>query len=93
MKKVQDDTVKISDKELQELQQNHMALGKIVNKIGEIEAHKHYVLKAHEEGEMKMREIRAALKEKYGTVNIDINTGEILPMEQEGNEKSQKNSK
>lgn len=80
-------TAKITDSELEDLQKHYNALNNIMNQLGEIEVRKYYAMKAHEEGEGKLRILRADLKKKYGTVNIDINTGEIKPAEDEENKK------
>lgn len=80
-------TAKITDAELSELQKHYGALNNIVAQLGEIEVRKYYAMKAHEEGENKLRLVRDELKKKYGTVNINIQTGEIKPSEDEANKK------
>jgi len=74
---------KVNDQELKQLQENYTRVGQAIEKLGELEVQKQYVLRIHSQAEAKLGELRSSLKEKYGSVNVDINTGEIKPVDNE----------
>ena len=65
----------ISEEELKELQQVVSAINKLQFDIGTMEAQKHSALHALYEGNDKLNSLQAQLTEKYGTNDININTG------------------
>ena len=68
---------KISEKELQELQNVVSAINKLQFDIGTMEVQKHNALHAMVEGSSKLNDLRAVMDEKYGTSDINIQDGTI----------------
>tara|TARA_R110000796_G_scaffold32837_1_gene85581 strand:+ start:169 stop:423 length:255 start_codon:yes stop_codon:yes gene_type:complete len=69
--------VKLTTNELDSLKLFVENVNKIQIQIGGIEAHKHELLHAIALKNTDLRECQEQLKEKYGNVNIDLNTGII----------------
>ena len=68
---------KISEQELKELQNTVAAINKIKFEIGNIEAQKSGMLQALSEGNGKLGEMQLDIQSKYGTVDVNIQTGVI----------------
>tara|TARA_R100000005_G_C4955975_1_gene174493 strand:- start:86 stop:364 length:279 start_codon:yes stop_codon:yes gene_type:complete len=68
---------KISEEELRELQNVVAAINKLQFDIGTIEVQKHNALHALFEGNDKLNKIQSSFKEKYGTDDINIQSGTI----------------
>ena len=68
---------KVSEEQLQELQQVVSAVNKLQFDIGAVEARKHNILHALFQGTDKLSALQSTLTEEYGTNNIDIQTGTI----------------
>jgi len=73
----------VSEEELKELQQVVSAINKLQFDIGQMEAQKHNALHALFQGNDKLNEIQNNFKEKYGTNDINIQTGAINRKEDE----------
>ena len=74
---------KISEEELKELQNTVAAINKIKFEIGNIEAQKSGMLQALSEGNGKLGEMQLDIQSKYGTVDVNIQTGVINYKEDE----------
>ena len=68
---------KISEKELQELQNVVSAINKLQFDIGTMEVQKHNALHALFQGNEKLGALQASFNEKYGTNDINIQDGSI----------------
>ena len=73
----------VSEEELKELQQVVSAINKLQFDIGQMEAQKHNALHALFQGNDRLNEIQNNFKEKYGTNDINIQTGAINRKENE----------
>ena len=74
---------KISEEELTELRNVVSAINKLQFDIGTMEVQKHNALHALFQGNDKLNEIQNNFKEKYGTNDINIQTGAINRKEDE----------
>jgi len=72
---------KITKKELENLVEPQKKLNDLVNTIGALESKKHALL--HEVGMLNegLEKQKTKLEDKYGSVNISLETGEITPIE------------
>tara|TARA_R110000851_G_scaffold251736_1_gene404250 strand:+ start:418 stop:660 length:243 start_codon:yes stop_codon:yes gene_type:complete len=68
---------KVEDNELKELRENIEAINSAQMKIGGLESQKHELLHEVSDSIETFRQLQSALEKKYGSVNIDITTGEI----------------
>ena len=73
----------VSEEELKELQQVVSAINKLQFDIGQMETQKHNALHALFQGNDKLNEMQNSFKEKYGTNDINIQTGAINRKEDE----------
>ena len=77
---------KIDQNELNNLQSTIRTTDKLTDDVGRLELQKYALLKAMEKIQESISDIRKSFKEKYGTDNINIQTGEIAyPADQEEN--------
>ena len=74
---------KISEEELTELRNVVSAINKLQFDIGTMEVQKHNALHALFQGNDKLTEIQDGFKNKYGTNDIDIQSGTINYKEDE----------
>ncbi len=74
---------KLTEEEVKELQEVISTSNKIKLELGNIETQKHYLLHEHASVIDKMNDVQAKLEEKYGKMNVDINTGDISYVEEE----------
>ena len=74
---------KISEEELTQLRNVVSAINKLQFDIGTIEVQKHNALHALFEGNDKLNEMQSNFKEKYGTDDINIQSGAIKYKEDE----------
>ena len=74
---------KISDEQLQELQNVVSAINKLQFDIGTMEVQKHNALHALFQGNDKLSELQSKLEEQYGTNDINIQNGVINYKEDE----------
>ena len=75
--------MKLSKKELQELQSNQQASNDIIFTLGELELQKTSLIDRYRKLTEVQNELGNSLSEKYGDGKIDLNTGEITPTEKE----------
>jgi|TARA_R100000231_G_C5304159_1_gene158466 chaperonin cofactor prefoldin len=68
---------KLSEKELKSLQENVSKLNQVHIELGRLENQKHKILHQVNEIESMFDELQKELEEKYGKVNINIETGEF----------------
>ena len=74
---------KITDQELQEVQQVISMTNQVKMEIGNAEARKHALLHELDGVNQKLQSIQKSLEEAYGKIDLDINTGEIKYPEDE----------
>ena len=68
---------KLSEKEIKSLQENISKLNQLHIELGRLENQKHKILHQVNEIESLFDELQKELEEKYGKVNINIETGEF----------------
>tara|TARA_R110002012_G_scaffold113959_1_gene260043 strand:- start:736 stop:1038 length:303 start_codon:yes stop_codon:yes gene_type:complete len=68
---------KLNEDELNELQATIRTMDKLTDDVGRIEIQKYALLKAMEKTQENIVKLRKEFNEKYGTDNINIQTGEI----------------
>lgn len=68
---------KLSEEELKSLQENVSKLNQVHIELGRLENQKHKILHQVNEIESMFDELQKELEEKYGKVNINIETGEF----------------
>ena len=68
---------RLTKKELAELQDNIKSINSVQIKIGELELGKLNLAAQFNQLNNNMREFQAKLEKKYGSVNINVNTGEF----------------
>ena len=68
---------KLSEKELKSIQENVSKLNQVHIELGRLENQKHKILHQINEIESMFDELQKELEEKYGKVNINIETGEF----------------
>jgi len=73
---------KITDKQLKEIQQTQGKVNQILNNIGFIEVQKSALKVEFSKENEKAEEVKKKLEEKYGPINIDLQTGEYTIVEQ-----------
>jgi len=74
---------KITNEQLQEVQQIVSVSNKIKLEVGNAEARKHSLLHELDIVNKRLGELNTKLEEQYGKVDIDINTGDIKYPEDE----------
>ena len=74
---------KITNEQLQEVQQIVSVSNKVKLEVGNIEARKHSLLHELDIINKRLGELNTKLEEQYGKVDIDINTGDIKYPEDE----------
>ena len=73
---------KLTKSELKILQESVSKLNDIYIHIGKLEKHKQDLLLQCDEAEADTREITEGFQEKYGVMEVNINTGEMRKIEQ-----------
>ena len=68
---------KIEEQELAMLQASVKTVDQLTHEVGTIEVRKHALMKAMESVQSRIETFRNQLVQKYGTDNINIQTGEI----------------
>ena len=68
---------KIDEQELAQLQSSVKTIDQLTHEVGTIEVRKHALLKAMESVQSRVESLRVELKQKYGTDNIQVQTGVI----------------
>ena len=74
---------KITDEQLDKINKQQAALNTLLNKIGIVESNKHALL--HDLGSLnkEIEEFKFELEKEYGSVNIDLQTGEYSKIEKD----------
>lgn len=72
---------KLTEKELTSLQEAVQKVNGLQMQIGGLETQKHELLHAIGQAVQEMNTLQGELKETYGDVSIDINTGDIKEVE------------
>jgi len=71
------ETKKLDEQELAQLQSSVRTIDQLTHEVGTIEVRKHALMKAMESVQSRIETFRNQLVQKYGTDNINIQTGEI----------------
>tara|TARA_R110000796_G_scaffold243347_1_gene365847 strand:- start:102 stop:350 length:249 start_codon:yes stop_codon:yes gene_type:complete len=81
--------MKIKEEELKLIKEQQKNLSKLVNEIGLLETQKHGLLHEIAVVNKDIRDYKEVLETQYGSINVDIETGEYTQMESdvEGNKK------
>jgi hypothetical protein len=81
--------MKIKEEELKLIKEQQKDLSKLVNEIGLLETQKHGLLHEIAVVNKDIRDYKEVLETQYGSINVDIETGEYTQMESdvEGNKK------
>lgn len=74
---------KITDEQLKEIQAIVNYSNQVRMEVGNIEAKKHALLHELDNANQKVNELSTILKEQYGDVDVNIQTGEIKYKEDE----------
>tara|TARA_B110000037_G_scaffold2624_1_gene3030 strand:+ start:613 stop:864 length:252 start_codon:yes stop_codon:yes gene_type:complete len=74
---------KITEEQLKTANENQEKLIGLVNQIGVIETQKHGLLHDVAEVNKTVEEFKSELEKEYGTVSIDLKTGEYTEIEDE----------
>ena len=77
----------ITDDHLKSIQEIVSDINKLNLDTGRLEAQKHVMMHALSDHQNKLNELQAELKEEYGTINVNINSGEINYEDVETNKK------
>ena len=77
---------KITEEELQSVQQALNMLNNINMEVGRLEISKSKLIAEASKAEDKLQEERTALEEKYGSVSIDLKSGEYTEIVEESEE-------
>ena len=68
---------KVTDEELQELQKAVQAVNEGVAQIGAYEMQKRILMREVEQTETHLKTLQLTLEDKYGTISVNLSTGEI----------------
>ena len=68
---------KLTDQELERLQDLNTIINSALNNIGVLEIHKQNEIKKHDEAFGRFKVLQDEMKIKYGNITVDIATGEI----------------
>lgn len=74
---------KITDEQLKKVVEQQDELSSILNKIGVIESQKHSLLHQIAEVNKEIEEQKLKLEEEYGSISINLKTGEYTIIEKE----------
>jgi hypothetical protein len=72
---------KVTKKELESIKELQDSLSKMLNEIGKLDFSKYIISKNIESENNKMEALKSELEKKYGSVNIDLQTGSIKAIE------------
>jgi|TARA_R110000803_G_scaffold112447_1_gene180792 hypothetical protein len=73
--------MKIKEEELKLIKEQQKNLSKLVNEIGLLETQKHGLLHEIAVVNKDIRDYKEVLETQYGSINVDIETGEYTQME------------
>lgn len=74
---------KVTAEELKQIKDQQTELGQVVNQIGQLEANKHALLHKIAGINESIEDTKKQLEEKYGSINIDLETGTYTEIEDE----------
>ena len=74
---------KLNEEELNELQATIRTMDKLTDDIGRLEIQKWAAIQAIQKTQDNIQKLRKDFTEKYGTDNINIQTGELAPLNSE----------
>jgi len=74
---------KITEEQLKKVQKQQEDLGGVLNQIGALEANKHSLLHKIAGINEEIEATKVELEEEYGSINIDLKTGEYTIIEKE----------
>jgi len=74
---------KITDEQLEKLHKQQTALNTLLNKIGIAESQKHALLHEIAGVNQEIEEFKAELEKEYGSVNINLESGEYSKIEKD----------
>ena len=73
--------MKIKEEELETIQTQQKELNDLLNQIGFLEAQKHGLLHKFGEINLQVDKTKKSLEQEYGSVNINVETGEYTEIE------------
>ena len=77
---------KINDDQLKKITDQQQQLSRLLNNIGVIEIQKHNIASEVKILSNDIEQTKKELEEEYGSVNIDLKTGEFTSIEKNENE-------
>ena len=77
---------KITDDQLKKITDQQQQLSRLLNNIGVIEIQKHNIASEVKILSNDIEQTKKELEEDYGSVNIDLKTGEFTPIEKNEDE-------
>jgi len=77
---------KITDDQLKKITDQQQQLSRLLNNIGVLEIQKHNIASEVKILSNDIEQTKKELEEEYGSVNIDLKTGEFTPIEKNENE-------
>ena len=77
---------KITDDQLKKITDQQQQLSRLLNNIGVIEIQKHNIASEVKILSNDIEQTKKELEEEYGSVNIDLKTGEFKPIEKNEDE-------
>ena len=80
--------MKLSEEELQKVKSNQQISNEIIFAIGELELQKISLVDQYRELAQQQNKLGSELTEKYGDGKINLNTGEIIPIQPESSDES-----
>lgn len=80
--------MKLSKEELQKLQSNQQVSNEVIFAIGELELQKAGLIDQFRELSIQQKDLGDQLTKKYGDGKINLNTGEIVPIDSEVSDSS-----
>ena len=72
---------KVTKKELENIKELQDSLSKMLSEVGKLDFSKYIICRNIEGENEKMETLKATLEKKYGSVNIDLQTGAISDIE------------
>jgi hypothetical protein len=75
--------MKIKKEQLKTIQEQQKELNDILNQVGYLEAQKHGLLHKFGEINVEVEKTKKELESEYGSVNINVETGEYTKIEED----------
>jgi len=75
--------MKIKEEQLKTIQDQQQEINSLFSNVGFLETQKHNLLHQISTLSQTIDEYKAELEKEYGSVNINVNTGEYKPIEKE----------